>query len=140
METAAEELLIDRANLMELSIPEMTALVGGMRVIGCNYDGSKVGVFTDKVGALTNDFFENLLDFTYTWKALSSDDTLFSGTDRRTGDMKFTGSRVDLIFGSNTELRAIAEVYGANDGEERFVNTFVSAFTKVMNADRFDIK
>jgi catalase-peroxidase len=140
METAAEELLIDRANLMGLSIPEMTALVGGMRVIGCNYDGSKVGVFTDKVGALTNDFFENLLDFTYTWKALSSDDTLFSGTDRRTGDMKFTGSRVDLIFGSNTELRAIAEVYGANDGEERFVNTFVSAFTKVMNADRFDIK
>jgi catalase-peroxidase len=140
METAAEELLIDRANLMELSIPEMTALVGGMRVIGCNYDGSKVGVFTDKVGALTNDFFENLLDFTYTWKALSSDDTLFSGTDRRTGDMKFTGSRVDLIFGSNTELRAIAEVYGANDGEERFVNTFVSAFAKVMDADRFDVK
>ena len=140
METAAEELLIDRANLMGLSIPEMTALVGGMRVIGCNYDGSKVGVFTDKVGALTNDFFENLLDFTYTWKALSSDDTLFSGTDRRTGEMKFTGSRVDLIFGSNTELRAIAEVYGANDGEERFVNTFVSAFAKVMDADRFDVK
>ncbi len=140
MKTAAEELLIDRANLMGLSIPEMTVLVGGMRAMGCNYDGSKVGVFTEKVGALTNDFFDNLLDFTYTWKALSSDDTLFSGSDRRTGDMKFTGSRVDLIFGSNTELRAIAEVYGANDGEELFVNDFVKAFVKVMNADRFDVK
>lgn len=140
MKTAPEELLIDRANLLGLSIPEMTALVGGFRALGANYDGSKVGVFTEKVGALTNDFFDTLLDFTYTWKALSSDDTLFSGTDRRTGDMKFTGSRVDLIFGSNTELRAVAEVYGANDGEELFVNDFVKAFVKVMNADRFDVK
>ncbi|WP_299215733.1 catalase/peroxidase HPI [uncultured Dokdonia sp.] len=139
MKTAPESLLIDRAQLLGLSIPEMTALVGGLRVLGANYNGSKVGVFTDKVGALTNDFFENLLDFTYTWKALSSDDTLFSGTDRRTGEMKFTGSRVDLIFGSNTELRAIAEVYGANDGEPLFIRDFVRAFVKVMNADRFDV-
>jgi len=139
MKTAPEELLIDKAQLLGLSIPEMTALVGGLRVLGANYNGSKVGVFTDKVGALTNDFFENLLDFTYTWKALSSDDSLFSGTDRRTGEMKFTGSRVDLIFGSNTELRAVAEVYGANDGEPLFVRDFVKAFVKVMNADRFDV-
>ncbi|MFC4634239.1 catalase/peroxidase HPI [Dokdonia ponticola] len=139
MKTAPEELLIDKAQLLGLSIPEMTALVGGLRVLGANYNGSKVGVFTDRVGALTNDFFENLLDFTYTWKALSSDDSLFSGTDRRTGEMKFTGSRVDLIFGSNTELRAVAEVYGANDGEPLFVRDFVRAFVKVMNADRFDV-
>ena len=137
---AAETMLVDRAQLLGLSIPEMTVLVGGLRVLGANYDGSKVGVFTDRPGELTNDFFVNLLDFTYTWKALSSDDTLFSGTDRRTGEMKFTGSRADLIFGSNTELRAIAEVYGASDGEDRFVNDFVSAFAKVMDADRFDVK
>ena len=134
---AAEELLIDRAQLLDLSIPEMTALVGGLRVLGANYNGSKVGVFTNRPGQLTNDFFTNLLDFTYTWSALSSDDTLFSGTDRRTGNMVFTGSRADLIFGSNTELRAVAEVYASNDGETRFVNDFVNAFVKVMNADRF---
>lgn len=134
---AAEELLIDRAQLLDLSIPEMTALVGGLRVLGANYNGSKVGVFTNRPGQLTNDFFANLLDFTYTWSALSSDDTLFSGTDRRTGNMVFTGSRADLIFGSNTELRAVAEVYASNDGETRFVNDFVNAFVKVMNADRF---
>ncbi|WP_405203381.1 catalase/peroxidase HPI [Dokdonia sp. LLG6352-1] len=137
---AAETMLVDRAQLLGLSIPEMTVLVGGLRVLGANYDGSKVGVFTDRPGELTNDFFVNLLDFTYTWKALSSDDTLFSGTDRRTGEMKFTGSRADLIFGSNTELRAVAEVYGASDGEDRFVNDFVKAFVKVMDADRFDVK
>ena len=138
--TAAEAMLIDRAQLLGLSIPEMTVLVGGLRVLGTNYNGTKVGVFTDRPGQLTNDFFTNLLDFSYTWKELSSDETLFSGSDRRTGEMKFTGSRADLIFGSNTELRAIAEVYGANDGEERFVADFIKAFTKVMNADRFDIK
>ncbi len=137
--TSAEELLIDRAHLLDLSIPEMTALVGGLRVLGTNINGSKVGVFTDRVGQLTNDFFVNLLDFTYTWDALSSDDTLFSGTDRRTGNMTFTGSRADLIFGSNTALRAVSEVYASNDGEARFVNDFVNAFVKVMNADRFDI-
>ena len=138
--TAAEAMLIDRAQLLGLSIPEMTVLVGGLRVLGTNYNGTKVGVFTDRPGQLSNDFFTNILDFTYTWKELSSDETLFSGSDRRTGDMKFTGSRADLIFGSNTELRAIAEVYGANDGEQRFVADFIKAFTKVMNADRFDIK
>ncbi len=139
-ETAAEAMLIDRAQLLNLSIPEMTVLVGGLRVLGANYNNSKVGVFTDTVGKLTNDFFTNILDFTYTWKSLSSDDSLFSGTDRRTGDMKFTGSRADLIFGSNTELRAISEVYGASDGQERFVNDFIKAFVKVMNADRFDVQ
>ncbi|AWH73951.1 catalase/peroxidase HPI [Dokdonia sp. Dokd-P16] len=138
--TAAEAMLIDRAQLLGLSIPEMTVLVGGLRVLGTNYNNTKVGVFTDRPGQLSNDFFTNILDFTYTWKELSSDETLFSGSDRRTGEMKFTGSRADLIFGSNTELRAIAEVYGANDGEQRFVADFIKAFTKVMNADRFDIK
>jgi len=136
---SAEDLLVDRAQLLDLSIPEMTALVGGLRVLGANYNDSKVGVFTDREGQLTNDFFVNILDFTYTWAALSSDDTLFSGTDRRTGTLKFTGSRADLIFGSNSELRAVSEVYASNDGEARFVNDFVKAFVKVMNADRFDI-
>ncbi|WP_406683764.1 catalase/peroxidase HPI [Seonamhaeicola sp. MEBiC1930] len=136
----AEDLLIDRANLMNLSIPEMTALVGGMRVIGTNYDGSNHGVFTDNVGHLTNDFFTNILDFTYTWSATSNDDTLFEGKDRRTGIVKFMGTRADLIFGSNTELRAIAEVYGADDGETQFVQDFVAAWAKVMDSDRFDLK
>lgn len=136
----AEDLLVDRANLMNLSIPEMTALVGGMRVLGTNYDGSNHGVFTDNVGHLTNNFFTNLLDFAYTWSATSADDTVFEGRDRRTGIVKFTGTRADLIFGSNTELRAIAEVYGANDGEEKFINDFVAAWAKVMDADRFDLK
>ncbi len=137
---AAEEMLIDRAQLLTLSIPEMTALVGGLRVIGANYDGSNHGVFTDTVGALTNDFFTNILDFTYTWKATSADDTLFEGRDRSTGTVRFTGTRADLIFGSNTELRAVAEVYGAEDGAAQFVNDFVAAWTKVMNLDRFDLK
>jgi catalase-peroxidase len=140
LDIAAEDLLIDKANLLGLSIPEMTALVGGMRVLGANYDGSHHGVFTDNVGHLTNDFFKNLVDMTYTWSATSDDDKLFEGRDRRTGAVKFTGTRADLIFGSNSELRAVAEVYGANDGEERFVKDFVAAWTKVMNADRFDLK
>lgn len=140
LDVAAEDLLIDRANLMTLSTPEMTALVGGLRVIGTNYDGSNHGVFTENVGSLTNDFFTNLLDFTYTWSATSNDDTIFEGKNRRTGQVKFTGTRADLIFGSNTELRAIAEVYGANDGQEKFVNDFVKAWTKVMHLDRFDLK
>ena len=137
---AAEDLLIDRANLLTLSIPEMTALVGGLRVLGANYDGSKNGVFTDNVGHLTNDFFTNILDFSLTWKAATSEDKAFIGRDRRTNAMKFSGTRADLIFGSNTELRAICEVYGANDGEVRFVNDFAAAWTKVMNLDRFDLK
>ena len=136
---AAEELLIDRAQLLTLSIPEMTVLVGGLRVLGANYDGSKYGVFTENPGSLTNDFFTNVLDLATTWSATSSDDTLFEGKDRKTGNVKFAGTRADLIFGSNTELRAVCEVYGANDGEQRFINDFVAAWTKVMNLDRFDI-
>ncbi|MDO5980884.1 catalase/peroxidase HPI [Flavivirga spongiicola] len=140
LKVAAENLLVDRANLLTLSIPEMTVLVGGLRVLGANYDGSNHGVFTDRVGHLTNDFFANILDFTYTWKATTNDDTLFEGSDRRTGSVKFTGTRADLIFGSNTELRAVAEVYGADDAQEKFVNDFIKAWTKVMNLDRFDLK
>jgi len=140
LKVADEDVLVDRANLLTLSIPEMTVLVGGLRVLGTNYDGSDYGVFTNNVGSLTNDFFTNILDFDYTWSATSSDDKIFEGRDRRTGAVKFKGTRADLIFGSNTELRAVAEVYGANDGQEKFVNDFVSAWTKVMNLDRFDLK
>ena len=136
---AAEELLIDRAQLLTLSIPEMTVLVAGMRALGTNYDASKYGVFTDTVGTLSNDFLVNILDFSTTWKATSNDDTLFEGSDRKTGVIKFRGTRTDLIFGSNTELRAIAEVYAADDAKERFVNDFVIAWTKVMHLDLFDI-
>ena len=137
LNVADEDLLIDRANLLTLSIPEMTVLVGGLRVLGTNYDGSDYGVFTDHVGSLTNDFFTNILDFTYTWSSTSEDNNLFEGRNRKTGEVKFKGTRADLIFGSNTELRAVCEVYGANDGKQRFVNDFVSAWNKVMNLDRF---
>jgi len=136
----AEHLLVDKANLLTLSIPEMTVLVGGLRVLGVNYEGSNHGVFTDKKGSLTNDFFKNVLDFSITWKATNAEEKEFIGRDRKTNAMKFSGTRADLIFGSNTELRAICEVYGAHDGEERFVNDFVKAWTKVMNLDRFDLK
>ncbi|MEM1120224.1 MAG: catalase/peroxidase HPI [Bacteroidota bacterium] len=134
-----EELLIDKAQLMGLSAPEMSALIGGMRVMNLNYDGSQAGVFTDNVGALTNDYFVNLLDMGITWAASTEAEEMFEGRNRRTGEVRWTGTRVDLIFGSNTELRAIAEVYGCVDGEERFVKDFVAAWTKVMNADRFDL-
>lgn len=140
LNVAAEELLVDKANLLTLTIPEMTVLVGGLRVLGTNYDGSDFGVFTDTVGTLSNDFFTNILDFTYTWKAASSSDKEFIGRDRRTGAMKFSATRADLIFGSNTELRAIAEVYAADDAKEKFVSDFIAAWTKVMNLDRFDVK
>ncbi|MEY8848660.1 catalase/peroxidase HPI [Psychroserpens sp. XS_ASV72] len=140
LEVAAEDLLVDRANLLTLTVPEMTVLVGGLRVLGANYDGSKYGVFTDNVGSLTNDFFANLLDFSITWRATSEDDRYFEGRDRKTGEVKFTGTRADLIFGSNTELRAVCEAYGASDGEEKFVKDFVAAWTKVMNLDRYDLK
>lgn len=140
LKVAAEDLLVDRANLLTLSIPEMTVLIGGMRVLGTNYDGSKHGVFTENVGSLTNDFFKNVLDFSITWKATNSEDKEFIGRDRKTGAMKYGATRADLIFGSNTELRAIAEVYGANDGQEKFVKDFICAWTKVMNLDRFDLK
>ena len=137
---AAEELLIDKAQLLTLSIPEMTVLVAGMRTLETNYDASKYGIFTDTVGTLSNDFLVNILDFSTTWKATSNDDTLFEGSDRKTGVIKFRGTRADLIFGSNTELRAIAEVYAADDAKERFVNDFVIAWTKVMHLGLFDIK
>ncbi|WP_394974612.1 catalase/peroxidase HPI [uncultured Croceitalea sp.] len=140
LDIKAEDLLVDKANLMALSIPEMTVLVGGLRVLGANFDSSKHGVFTDSVGSLTNDFFKNLLDMTYTWEASNDSQTLFEGRDRRTGNVVWTGTRADLIFGSNTELRAVAEVYGTDDANEKFVKDFVAAWTKVMNADRFDLK
>ena len=140
LNVAAEDLLIDRANLLTLSIPEMTALVGGLRVLGANYDGSNHGVFTDKIDHLSNDFYTNLLDFTYTWEATDNGQTIFEGKNRFTDKVEFTATRADLIFGANTELRAVCEVYGADDGEERFVNDFVLAWAKVMNLDRFDLK
>ena len=136
---AAENLLVDRANLLTLSIPEMTVLIGGLRVLGANYDGSTHGVFTENIGNLTNDFFTNVLDLSNTWSATSTDDTLFEGKNRKTGKVHFVGTRADLIFGSNTELRAVCEVYASDDGEKRFVHDFIAAWTKVMNLDRFDL-
>ena len=137
---STEELLIDKAQLLTLTAPEMTALVGGMRVIGTNWDGSNHGVFTQRPGALTSDFFKNLLDFGVTWQAADSGQHAFLGRDRKTGAVKWTGTRVDLIFGSNSELRAIAEVYGCADGEAKFVHDFVAAWDKVMMLDRFELK
>jgi|TARA_B110000211_G_scaffold226017_1_gene279060 catalase-peroxidase len=135
-----EEMLIDRANLMKLSAPEMTVLIGGMRVLCANFDGSKHGVFTGKPGHLTNDFFVNLLDMETTWKEVDKDERLFEGKNRKTNKTKWTGTRADLIFGSNSQLRAISEVYATEDSNEKFMNDFVAAWIKVMNLDRFDIK
>ncbi|SFO63690.1 catalase-peroxidase [Algoriphagus ornithinivorans] len=135
----AEEMLIDKAQLMTLTAPELTALVGGMRVMGANWDGSKHGVFTQTPGKLTNDFFVNVLDMNTTWRATNDTNNVFVGSDRNTGEPKWTGTRADLIFGSNSELRAIAEVYGCEDGKEKFVKDFVKAWNKVMNLDRFDL-
>ncbi len=137
--TSAEEMLIDKAQLLTLTPPEMTVLVGGMRVLNANFDGSRNGVFTKRPEALTNDFFINLLDMGTTWKSISPHDDLFEGRDRATGELKWTGSRVDLIFGSNSELRALAEVYACGDSGEKFLKDFVAAWTKVMNLDRFDL-
>ncbi|MGB7196535.1 MAG: catalase/peroxidase HPI [Collimonas pratensis] len=134
-----EALLVDRAQLLTLTAPELTALVGGLRVLGANFDGSKHGVFTDKVGVLSNDFFVNLLDMDLEWKAVDSKAELFEGRDRKTGAVKYTGTRSDLIFGSNSVLRAYAEVYAAVDAKEKFAKDFVAAWVKVMNADRFDL-
>ncbi|MFM9838753.1 MAG: catalase/peroxidase HPI [Cyclobacteriaceae bacterium] len=136
---SAEELLVDKAQLMTLTTPEMTALVGGMRVLNTNFDNSKHGVFTKRTEALTNDFFVNLLDLGTTWKATSDSQNVFEGRDRKTGEVKWTGTRVDLIFGSNSELRALAEVYACEDSKEKFVKDFVAAWNKVMNLDRFDL-
>ena len=138
--TKAEQMLVDKAQLMNLSAPEMTALIGGMRVLNTNFDNSRHGVFTDSPETLSNDFFLNLLDLGTTWKAVSDSEDLFEGHDRVTGELKWTGTRVDLIFGSNSELRAVAEVYGSADSKEKFVKDFVKAWTKVMNLDRYDLK
>jgi catalase-peroxidase len=135
----AEYLLLDRANLLTLSAPEMTVLVGGLRVLGATHQQSQLGVFTRTPGALTNDFFVNLLDLGTTWKATSADQTAFEGRDAATGELKWAGSRADLVFGSNSELRALAEVYASDDAKEKFVKDFVAAWDKVMNLDRFDL-
>ena len=135
----AEYLLLDKANLLTISAPEMTVLLGGLRVLGANYDGSKLGVFTDRPGVLTNDFFVNLLDMDTTWQPTSEDANTFEGRDAA-GEVKWTGSRVDLVFGSNSELRALAEVYASDDATEKFVADFVAAWVKVMNADRYDLR
>jgi len=136
---STESMLVDRANLLTLTAPEMTVLVGGMRALGANYDGSNHGVFTSNPGTLTNDFFTNLLDMGTAWKAADESQELFEGTDRKTGAKKWTATRADLIFGSNSELRAIAEVYASSDSKEKFVADFVAAWNKVMNLDRFDL-
>lgn len=137
--TSAEEMLVDKAQLLTLTAPEMTVLLGGMRVLGTNYDGSKHGVFTQQPEALTNDFFVNLIDFGTSWKAVSEDAQLFEGYDRASGEVLWTATRADLIFGSNSELRAIAEVYACEDAREKFVQDFVAVWNKVMNLDRFDM-
>jgi len=135
----AEHLLVDKAQLLTLTTPEMTVLVGGLRVLGANFDGSKKGVFTERVGVLSNDFFVNLLDMGTQWKAVNEEKSLYEGIDRESGEVKWTGTRVDLVFGSNSILRAVAEVYAAEDGKQKFVEDFVAAWTKVMNLDRFDL-
>ncbi len=136
---STEALLVDKAQLLTLTAPEMTVLVGGMRALQTNFDNSNVGVFTDKKDQLTNDFFTNLLEMGPTWKATSDTKEIFEARDAKTNAVKWTASRVDLIFGSNSELRALAEVYAQNDNKQKFVTDFVAAWTKVMNLDRFDL-
>ena len=135
---SAEELMLDRAQLMGLTACEMTCLVGGMRVLGANHGGSQHGVFTDRVGALTTDFFVNLTDMAYSWKPTGRNS--YAIVDRKSGDTKWTATRADLVFGSNSILRSYAEVYAQDDNAERFVQDFVAAWTKVMNADRYDLQ
>ncbi|WP_343203487.1 peroxidase family protein, partial [Klebsiella aerogenes] len=136
---STETLLIDKAQQLTLTAPEMTALVGGLRVLGANFDGSQHGVFTDRVGVLSTDFFVNLLDMGTVWKAADEQAELFTGRDRKSGEEKYTATRVDLVFGSNSVLRALAEVYACADAQQKFVTDFVAAWTKVMNLDRFDL-
>jgi catalase-peroxidase len=136
---AAEQLLVDKAQLLTLTAPEMTVLVGGLRMLGANTGGAKHGVFTSKPETLSNDFFVNLLDMRTEWKPAASVDGVYEGRDRKTGKVKWTGTRVDLVFGSNSQLRALAEVYASTDAKEKFVQDFVAAWTKVMNLDRFDL-
>ena len=130
---------MDRAQLLTLTAPEMTVLVGGMRVLTANYKNTRHGVFTERPGALTNDFFVNLLDMSTQWQKSPGSEHVFEGRDRKTGRVKWTGTRVDLVFGSNSQLRAIAEVYASDDSKEKFVRDFVAAWNKVMNLDRFDL-
>jgi catalase-peroxidase len=137
---STEELLIDKAQLLTLTVPELTVLIGGMRVMDTNFDGSKHGVFTSRPGQLTNDFFVNLLSMNTQWKAVSADKEVYQGSNRATGEVKWTGTRADLVFGANSELRAVAEVYASADAREKFVTDFVAAWNKVMNLDRFDLK
>ena len=137
---APEEALVDRAQLLTLTAPEMTVLVGGMRVLNTNVGGTQHGVFTKRPEALTNDFFVNLLDMGTEWKAASDAKDVFEGRDRQTGELKWTGTRVDLVFGSNSQLRALAEVYAQDDSKEKFARDFVAAWDKVMNLDRFDLR
>jgi catalase-peroxidase len=137
---ASEHMLVDRAFLLNLSAPEMTVLVGGMRVVGGNAGDSSHGVFTDRVGQLTNDFFVNLLDMGVKWEPTDDTESEFVGRDRASGEVRWTGSRVDLVFGSNSELRALSEVYAQSDGEAKFVEDFVAAWAKVMDNDRFDLR
>jgi catalase-peroxidase len=136
---SAEELLVDKAQLLTLTAPEMTVLIGGMRVLNTNFGKSQHGVFTKRPEVLTNDFFVNLLDMRTIWKATGKDDNVFEGQDRATGELKWTATRVDLIFGSNSQLRALAEVYGCDDSQEKFVHDFVAVWNKVMNLDRYDL-
>ncbi|MFX1452582.1 MAG: peroxidase family protein, partial [Promethearchaeota archaeon] len=136
---SAEELLVDKAQLLTLTAPEMTVLIGGMRVLNANFGQSQHGVFTKRPEALTTDFFVNLLDMSTTWKATTEDDNVFEGRDRTTGEFKWTATRVDLIFGSNSQLRALAEVYACEDSSEKFVHDFIAVWNKVMNLDRFDL-
>jgi catalase-peroxidase len=133
-------MLVDKAQLLTLTAPEMTVLIGGLRMLDTNVGGSKHGIFTDRPGMLTNDFFVNLLDMGTTWKAVSKDKDLFEGSDRKTGKVKWTATRADLVFGSNSQLRALAEVYACKDGQDKFVKDFVAAWDKVMNLDRFELK
>ena len=138
-ERSAEELLVDRARFLTLTAPEMTVLIGGLRVLNANFEHSKNGVFTDRSGTLTNDFFVNLLDMNTVWHSSSACEGEYEGRDRATGEVKWTGTRVDLVFGSNSQLRALAEVYACDDSKETFVKDFVAAWNKVMNLDRFDV-
>jgi catalase-peroxidase len=135
---SSEGHLIDKAQLLTLTAPELTVLVGGLRVLDTNFDKSKHGVFTQRPGVLSNDFFVNLLDMNTSWKSMSEDRELFIGSDRKTGQPKWTATRADLVFGSHSELRALAEVYGTSDAGEKFVKDFVAAWNKVMNLDRFE--
>jgi catalase-peroxidase len=139
LEGSAAELLLDRAQLLTLTAPEMTVLIGGMRVLDANFGGSQLGVFTKRPGTLTNDFFVNLLDMNTKWQKSAKSEGVLEGRGRKTGELKWTGTVVDLVFGSNSQLRALAEVYASSDAEKAFVEAFAAAWSKVMNLDRFDL-